>query len=126
MKNYDQEGYSIFHKIKTKENLSNLQDIAAENFKNMNTDRGIKKDIKEKGFDYKSIKKHQEEERRKIREQIKELRELYKVEKQKLRDIKKNLSTDNRYQKDEKKKKYKLINEDIKNRSSKSRTNKNK
>lgn len=114
LSNYDQEGYSLFKKIKTKENLSNLQDIVHENFKNMEMKRGIKKDSSKKPYDYKSIQKYHEEERKKIREEIKELRDLYKSEKERLRDEKNLLIDDERYTKDEKKEKYKLINENIK------------
>lgn len=115
LSNSDQEGYSIFKKIKTKENLSDLQDIAYENFKNMEMKRGIKKDSSQKPYDYKSIQKFHEEERKKIREEIKELRDLYKSEKERLRDEKNLLIDDTTYTKDEKKEKYKLINENIKN-----------
>lgn len=115
LKNFDEDGYSIFKKIKTKENLSNLQDIAHENFKNMEMKRGIKKDSSQKPYDYKSIQKFHEEERRKIREEIKELRDLYKSEKERLRDEKNLLINDDTFTKVEKKEKYQQINEDIKN-----------
>ena len=115
LSNHDEEGYSLFKKIKTKENLSNLQDITYENFKNMEMKRGIKKDSSKQPYDYITIKKYHEEERRKIREEIKELRDLYKSEKERLRDEKNFLINDTTYTKEEKKEKYKLINEDIKN-----------
>lgn len=115
LKNFDEDGYSIFHKIKTKKNLSELQDISFNNFKNLGMKRGIKKDQKNKDFDYITIKKYQEEERKKIREEISNLRNLYKEEKQKLREIKKRITQDNRYEQDEKREKYRLLNEDIKN-----------
>lgn len=115
LSNHDQDGYSLFKQIKTKENLSNLQDITYENFKNMEMKRGIKKDSSKKSYDYKSIQKYHEEERKKIREEIKELRDLYKIEKERLRDKKNFLIDDTTYSKDEKKEKYQQINEDIKN-----------
>ena len=86
-----------------------------ENFKNMEMKRGIKKDSSKKPYDYKSIQKYHEEERRKIREEIKELRDLYKIEKERLRDQKNFLIDDTTCTKDEKKEKYQQINEDIKN-----------
>lgn len=115
LSNHDEDGYSIFKKIKTKHNLSELQDIAYENFKNMEMKRGIKKDCSQKSYDYTTIKKFHEEEKRKIREEIKELRDLYKSEKERLRDEKNLLIDDDTYTKDEKKEKYQRINEDIKN-----------
>lgn len=126
LKNFDDQGFSIFQKIKTKENLSNLQDIAFENFKNMNIQRGIKKDEKLNKYDHISIKKFHEEERRKIREEIKQLREVYKNEKIKIRKEKKELLED---KKNSNMKKLEEINKrlnDMNNTTIERKTNKDK
>ena len=50
MKNFDNNGMSIFHKIKNKEFLSQMQDLAFEHFKELGMDRGIKKEFTSKNY----------------------------------------------------------------------------
>lgn len=114
LSNYDEEGYSLFKKMKTKKNLSQLQDIAYENFKNMNMKRGIKKDSTKRAYDYVTIQQFHEAERIKIREEIKQLREQYKLEKQQLREKKREITKSNFLKKEEKKVIHQHINADIK------------
>jgi len=48
LKNYDNEGRSIYYKYRKKEHLSRLQDIAFKHFKKLGMDRGISKEITNK------------------------------------------------------------------------------
>ena len=49
-KNYDNNGNSMMYKLKRKEILSNLQDIAAKPFKKYNMTRGIKKEYTNQNY----------------------------------------------------------------------------
>ena len=49
-KNFDEAGMSIFHKIKNKEFLSQIQDLAFKHFGTLGMDRGISKELTGKNY----------------------------------------------------------------------------
>ncbi len=67
-KNFDDNGYSIFHKIKNKETLSRFQDIAFEHFKALGMQRGISKEIT--GKNYQTIQNYYITQEMKLRQKI--------------------------------------------------------
>ena len=67
-KNFDEAGMSIFHKIKNKEFLSQIQDLAFEHFKELGMDRGIKKEFTSKN--YQTIQNYNIEKEMKLKQNI--------------------------------------------------------
>lgn len=96
-RNFDENGKSIFHKMKNSETLSRLQDIGHENFGKLGMDRGIKK--KDKGipssYDYKTIKQYHAEKETDSKRLIELLKEMDRDLKDKRKEISK---TDTEYQ----------------------------
>lgn len=68
MKNFDDNGMSIFHKIKNKEFLSQIQDLAFKHFKELGMDRGIKKEFTSKN--YQTIQNYNIEKEMKLKQSI--------------------------------------------------------
>jgi hypothetical protein len=67
-KNFDDNGMSIFHKIKHKDILSKIQDLAFEHFKELGMDRGIKKEFTSKN--YQTIQNYNIEKEMKLKQSI--------------------------------------------------------
>lgn len=72
-KNFDNSGYSIFHKIKNKETLSRFQDIAFEYFGKLGMDRGISKEIT--GKNYQNIQNYYKQQEIEVRAIIQSLQQ---------------------------------------------------
>ena len=68
LKNFDEAGMSIFHKIKNKEFLSQIQDLAFEHFKELGMNRGIKKEFTSKN--YQTIQNYNIEKEMKLKQSI--------------------------------------------------------
>lgn len=71
LKNFDDQGLSIFHKINNKDSLSELQDIGFKHFGALGMQRGIKKELK--GLDninHQTIKAYHERQLNQLRKEI--------------------------------------------------------
>lgn len=101
-KNFDNNGKSQLYKIRTKENLSNLQDIAAKPFKKYNLIRGIKKEYTNQNYvKVRNYNSKQQQEQALILNKIKDEIENERKELELLRkEIIKNNEIDNQRKKE--------------------------
>lgn len=89
LKNFDDNGMSIFHKIKHKDILSKIQDIAFEHFGKLGMDRGVSKDIT--GKNYKNIGNYYKQQEIEVRAIIQSLQVEVKQIQSSKKDILNNL-----------------------------------
>lgn len=88
IKNFDDNGYSVFHKIKNKETLSHLQDVAFEYFGKLGMDRGISKEVT--GKNYKTITNYYKSKQIELKAIIQSLQSDIKQ----IQEAKKNIKND--------------------------------
>lgn len=89
LKNFDDNGMSIFHKIKHKDILSKIQDIAFEHFGKLGMDRGVSKDIT--GKNYRNIGNYYKQQEIELRAIIQSLQAEVKQIQSSKKDILNNL-----------------------------------
>ncbi len=89
LKNYDDNGHSIFHKIKHKEILSKIQDIAFEHFGKLGMDRGISKEVT--GKNYQNITNYYKQQQMELKAIISSLQVEVKQIQSEKKDILNNL-----------------------------------
>ena len=88
IKNFDDNGHSIFHKIKHKEILSKIQDLAHSHFGTLGMDRGISKELT--GKNYQNIQNYYKSKQIELKSIIQGLQEDIKQIQQAKKDIKNN------------------------------------
>lgn len=98
-KNFDEAGMSIFHKIKNKEFLSEIQDLAFEHFKELGMDRGIKKELT--GKNYQTISNYYKNKEIELKAIISSLQQDIKQIQEAKKDIKNNFDLTSAEQKQE-------------------------
>ena len=87
LKNYDENGLSLWKKNQNKEFLSQLQDIAFEHFKTLGMNRGISKDITNKR--YETIQKYHVRKEMELRDKVLNTQAQYdKLQKEVEKDLK--------------------------------------
>jgi len=105
LSNFDNKGLSLFHKIKNKEDLSNLQDIAFKHFSKLGMNRGIKKDNSIR-YDYISPKEWHKKELLQIKDEISlKSNEMIKIDEsiKELKTLRNNISKSSKIATNEKK-----------------------
>ncbi len=88
LKNFDDNGHSIFHKIKHKNILSKIQDLAFKHFGELGMDRGISKEVT--GKNYKTISNYYKQQQIQLKAIIQGLQEDIKQ----IQEAKKNIKND--------------------------------
>lgn len=88
MKNFDDDGMSIFHKIKHKEILAKIQDLAFKHFGELGMDRGISKEVT--GKNYQNIRNYYKQQEIEVRAIIQSLQSDIKQIQEAKKDIKNN------------------------------------
>jgi hypothetical protein len=136
LSNFDKKGMSLFNKIKNKDDLSQLQDIAAKHFQSLGMKRGIKKEViglnhQDQKLFYEREINLMKNENTKLNNQHKELlkvvfdltnkKELVYSELNNLKELRKEISEDVELSKEEKK----LIYDEITNKQKELRNYKN-
>lgn len=87
LKNFDENGLSLWNKNKNKDFLSQLQDIAFQNFKELGMERGLSKDIT--GKRYETIQKYHIRKEMELRDKVLNIQEHYdKLQKEVEKDLK--------------------------------------
>lgn len=88
LNNFDDNGHSIFHKIKHKDILSKIQDLAFEHFGKLGMDRGISKEVT--GKNYKTITNYYKSKQIELKAIIQSLQSDIKQ----IQEAKKNIKND--------------------------------
>lgn len=88
LNNFDDNGHSIFHKIKHKEILSKIQNLAFKHFGKLGMDRGVSKDIT--GKNYKNIGNYYKQQEIELKAIIQSLQSDIKQ----IQEAKKNIKND--------------------------------
>ena len=99
LKNFDDSGHSIFHKIKHKEILAKIQDIAFKHFGELGMDRGISKEIT--GKNYKTISNYYKQQQIQLKAIIQSLQVEVKQIQSNKKDILNNLDLTKQQKKEE-------------------------
>ena len=99
LKNFDENGHSIFHKIKHKEILAKIQDLGFKHFGELGMDRGISKEIT--GKNYQNITNYYKQQQIELKAIIQSLQVEVKQIQSNKKDILNNLDLTKQQKKEE-------------------------